>query len=120
MTVNTAAALLGFVGLVLCVIPFAWAVWEVGRVRPDVREARRVGRTMIAISAAAFPVVSVLVTDGFAAPMFAPGVPVLGVPAAFLFQVVAVAAYVVGLVWMIRIYRTSHLEPNGSSWRYRG
>ena len=29
------------------------------------------------------------------------------------------AVYLSGLAWMIRIYRTSHLEPDTSSWRYR-
>jgi arginine exporter protein ArgO len=32
---------------------------------------------------------------------------------------VGAAAYVVGLGWMIRIYRRSHLEPDASYWRYR-
>ena len=27
--------------------------------------------------------------------------------------------YAVGVIWMIRIYRTSHLEPETSNWRYR-
>jgi hypothetical protein len=29
------------------------------------------------------------------------------------------AMYATGLAWMIRIYRTSHVEPETSSWRYR-
>ena len=118
MTVNTAAAFAGVIGLALCVIPFAWTVWEVGRVRHDIRTARRLGRIMIAVSALAYPVVMVLVPDDFSHPWS--GVPVLGVPAAFLFPFVALMGYVVGLASMVRIYRTSHLEPEASGWRYRG
>ena len=29
------------------------------------------------------------------------------------------AIYLVGLAWMIRIYQTSHVEPETSDWRYR-
>ena len=32
---------------------------------------------------------------------------------------VAIGLYAVGLAWMIRIYRTSHLEREPSDWRYR-
>ena len=32
---------------------------------------------------------------------------------------VAIGLYAIGLAWMIRIHRTSHLEPETSSWRYR-
>ena len=32
---------------------------------------------------------------------------------------VAWSVYFVGLAWMIRIYRTSHLEPEPPPWRYR-
>jgi hypothetical protein len=32
---------------------------------------------------------------------------------------IACAMYALGLAWMIRIYRTSHVEPETSSWRYR-
>lgn len=32
---------------------------------------------------------------------------------------VAIGLYLTGLLWMIRIHRTSHLEPDVSSWRYR-
>jgi hypothetical protein len=30
-----------------------------------------------------------------------------------------VAVYLIGLIWMARIHRTSHLEPEPSGWRYR-
>jgi len=33
---------------------------------------------------------------------------------------VAIGLYAIGLAWMIRIHRTSHLESETSSWRYRG
>jgi hypothetical protein len=32
---------------------------------------------------------------------------------------IAWGVYLVGLAWMIRIYRTSHLEPEPTGWRYR-
>ena len=121
MSVNTAAALVGVIGLGLCVIPFAWTVWEVGRVRQDVRAARRLGRIMIAISAVAFPLVMWFAPPGYLDPTF--GGPVArvfeAVPDAVLALIAAILGYVVGLAWMIRIYRTNHLEPDASSWRYR-
>lgn len=32
---------------------------------------------------------------------------------------IAWGVYLVGLAWMIWIYRTSHLEPEPPAWRYR-
>ena len=72
------------------------------------------------MSALAFPIVlSALDPDAFSAPMFAPRVPLLGLPAVVLVQVVAVITYTVGLAGMVRIHLTSHLEPEGSIWPYR-
>jgi hypothetical protein len=117
MNASSAAAFVGIAGFVLCLIPIAASVWGA---REHVRAARRLDRLMIATSALAFPIVlSVLDPDAFSAPMFAPRVPLLGLPAVVLVQGSAVIAYVVGLAWMVRIHRTSHLEPEGCIWRYR-
>jgi hypothetical protein len=42
-----------------------------------------------------------------------------GVSNDLLVLVAACAAYFAGLRGMVRIYRTSHLEPETSNWRYR-
>jgi hypothetical protein len=110
------AACLAVMGFVLCVIPFAVTL-STGRVR--VRAARRLDRFIIGTSAIALPVVMAVSVSDLSVPMWAPTVPMLGVPIALFVQVVAVTAYVVGLAWMVRIHRTSHLEPERSSWRYR-
>jgi hypothetical protein len=82
--------------------------------REDVREARRLGRIMI-VATVVYPfVISFLwiaepgFTGGFAEPWYVAALPVA-----------AWAVYLAGLSWMIRIYRTSHLEPDTSNWRYR-
>jgi hypothetical protein len=89
--------------------------------REDVRAARREGRIMSAsaiaygIGVAAFWVAQLAIMD----PM-SWGVPqILGfLPAGLIPAIAALVVYLVGLTSMIRIYRTSHLEPDVSSWRY--
>ncbi|MFL5685488.1 MAG: hypothetical protein ACJ77D_05485 [Chloroflexota bacterium] len=84
--------------------------------REDVRAARAVGRQMIA-GVLVIPLLVVfwwLAQPGDIGPMlYEP--PWYAAPLPWL----AAAVYVTGLAWMIRIYRTSHLEPETSSWRYR-
>ena len=110
------AASLAVISFVLCVVPLAVTL-SAGRV--GVRAARRLDRFIIGISALAFPIVLAVSAPDFPVPMLPGTVPVLEVPIAFLLQVAAVIAYIVGLAWMVRIHRTSHLEPAGSRWRYR-
>ena len=52
-----------------------------------------------------------------APPMFAPEPTVLGLPYRFVQGLAGVAAAIVGLVWMIRIFRGPRDEP--PRWRYR-
>jgi hypothetical protein len=107
------------VGLVLCCVAPALTLWAVAEARKHAPAGRRLGRFMITTSALALPIVMSVSSSDVFEPMFPPIAPVLGVPLGPLSQVAALIAYVVGLAWMIRIYRTSHLEPEGSSWRYR-
>ena len=83
--------------------------------REDVRAARVLGRQMIAL-VLLIPVLAVfcwLAQPGF---MGGPWVePWYAAAVAWL----AVGLYLIGLGWMIRIHRTSHLEPEPPSWRYR-
>jgi len=83
--------------------------------REDVRAARLLGRQMIAF-VLLIPVLAVfwwLAQPGF---MGGPWVEPWYVT---ILPWVAWAIYAVGVVWMVRIHRTSHLEPESSSWRYR-
>ena len=91
--------------------------------REDVREARRQARQLIGI-ALAYPLfVSLLAIaqPGSIDPMpIMPAPSLLGLlPVSLIPMIGFGAVYLTGLVWMIRIYRTSHLEPDSSSWRYR-
>ena len=109
-------------GIVLCVFAFTLTVWATRLVRHDVREARRLGRIMISISALAFPILTWVALPWYFQVTF--GGPLARIwddaPNDLLVLIAASAAYLVGLGWMIRIYRTSHLEPDASGWRYRG
>jgi len=85
--------------------------------REDIRAARLLGRQMIE-AALALPLLAGflwLATPGGPSPMFAPEPPWYAAAVPWL----AVGLYLVGLAWMVRIHRTSHLEPETSSWRYR-
>jgi len=85
--------------------------------REDIRAARLLGRQMIE-AALALPLLAGLLwvaTPGGPSPMFAPEPPWYAAAVPWL----AVGLYLVGLAWMVRIHRTSHLEPESSSWRYR-
>lgn len=122
MSVWAGAALVTLVGIVLCSISFVLTFWGAAQhVRNDVRAARRLGRVMIITSALAFPVlVWVALPDYFVATFGGPLARIFdGVPNDLLVLIAAFAAYCVGVGWMIRIYRTSHLEPDTSTWRYR-
>ena len=86
--------------------------------REDVRAARVLGRHMIG-AALALPVLVAFLwvaAPGGIEPMFAPEPPWYAIALPWA----AVGVYLIGLGWMIRIHRTSHLEPETSSWRYRG
>jgi hypothetical protein len=98
-------------------IAFALTVWVGRHVRQDVGAARRLGRIMIGASSLVLPLMWVALPR-FLEPTW--GNPVLGnVPYRPLVLIAAWIAYLAGLAWMIRIHRTSHLEPDASSWRYR-
>ena len=109
-------------GLSLCAFAVTLVVWEAWLVRHDLREARRLGRVVINVSALAFPIVTWVALPGYFQVTF--GGPLAriwdAVPNDLLVLFAAAMAYLVGLSWMVRIYRTSHLEPDSSSWRYRG
>jgi hypothetical protein len=85
--------------------------------REDVRAARLLGRQMIgaALALPLLPALMLVAAPAGPTPMFAAEPPwyAVAVPLA------AVGVYLTGLIWMIRIHRTSHLEPETSSWRYR-
>ena len=84
--------------------------------REDVRAARRLARGMIVL-ALSFPTIFIFLS--------------ITQPGFFLDRLwetrytgawpwaAALGVYLLGLGWMIRIYRRSHLEPETSSWRYR-
>ena len=83
--------------------------------RRDVREARALGRQMIGLvlTIPVFAVVWWFMQPGFMGgggvePWYATILPWAGW-----------TIYAIGVAWMLRIYRTSHLEPETSSWRYR-
>jgi len=84
--------------------------------REDVRRARWRGRGIIVL-ALSFPTIliflSVTQPNIFLDRLWETGYTGAGPWAA------ALGLYLVGLGWMIRIYRRSHLEPEASSWRYR-
>jgi hypothetical protein len=116
----THPAFAALTGIVLCVIAFAFTVWVARHVRDDVRAARRLGRMMIGTSSLVFPIVLWVALPHFFEPTFGIKTPVFeNVPDDLLVLIAASIAYLVGVAWMIRIYRTSHLEPDASSWRYR-
>lgn len=82
----------------------------------EVREARRLARVEIG-AALVWPLVIgflwIASPGGFRPvfyerPWFADALPWI-----------ASFAYLIGLAWMVRIYRTSHLEPETSNWRFR-
>jgi hypothetical protein len=81
----------------------------------DVRAARQTGRLMIAW-VLMVPLFAVFwwfaqpgtMGGGWVEPWYASILPWAGW-----------SAYATGVIWMIRIHRTSHLEPETSSWRYR-
>jgi hypothetical protein len=84
--------------------------------REDVRAARELGRQIIG-AALVLPVLIGFLwigAPGGIEPMFYEPPWYSGVV-----PVVAAGLYLIGLAWMIRIHRTSHLEPETSSWRYR-
>jgi hypothetical protein len=84
--------------------------------REDVRRTRRLGRELILMT------LSFAIVLGFVRLMEPgmPGGPMLEVPYVGVWPWAAASGlYVVGLGWMVRIYRRSHLEPETSSWRYR-
>ena len=84
--------------------------------REDVRAARALGRQIFgaALLLPLFAGLLWIATPGGIEPMFyePPWY-------ASLVPLFAVGLYLFGLAWMIRIHRTSHLEPEASSWRYR-
>jgi hypothetical protein len=85
--------------------------------REEVRAARRLGRQMIG-AALALPVLVAFLwvaAPGAIEPMFAPEPPWYAIALPWA----AVGVYLTGLGWMIRIHRTSHLEPEPPNWRYR-
>ena len=84
--------------------------------RDDVRAARVLGRQMIG-AAVALPVL--LAFLWVASPGGGEGMFYQPPWYASLVPLAAVGMYVTGLTWMVRIHRTSHLEPETSSWRYR-
>jgi hypothetical protein len=57
--------------------------------------------------------------SGIMDPTFGLEMPIFGFPPRMTPLIAALGAYLTGLAWMIRIYRTSHLEPEMSGWRYR-
>jgi hypothetical protein len=89
--------------------------------REDVRIARRDARGLIAIAVTVLPLMAFI----WVATLFdlaprgnpSPAPSLLSEP--LVLPVLAMLVYFVGLAWMIRIYRTSHLEPETSNWRYR-
>jgi hypothetical protein len=88
--------------------------------REDVRIARRDGRGLIAISVTMLPLMVVIWADGAfqmksGNPRSAPSL--LDDP--LFVPLSALLVYFIGLAWMLRIHRRSHLEPETSSWRYR-
>jgi hypothetical protein len=84
--------------------------------REGVRAARVLGRQMIG-AALVLPVLIGFLWIGAPAGIE----PMLYEPPwyAGVVPLVAAGLYLIGLAWMIRINRTSHLEPETSSWRYR-
>ncbi len=88
--------------------------------REDVRIARRDGRGLIAISVTMLPLMVVIwADDAFQMKSGNPrSVPSLLDHPLFV-PLSALLVYFIGLAWMLRIHRRSHLEPETSSWRYR-
>ena len=81
----------------------------------EVREARRLARVEIG-SALSFPVLIAflwITAPGF--PGHSPYRPLYADAPVWI----AVVIYAIGLAWMLRIYRTSHLEPEPTGWRSR-
>jgi hypothetical protein len=82
--------------------------------REDVRAARSQARGLIGVALALPAFVTLLWLPSWFGPLFW-GSPQ---PQSFVLAF-AMAVYLVGLGWMVRIYRRSHLEPEMSTWRYR-
>jgi hypothetical protein len=84
--------------------------------RRDVASARRMARTMLAAAVAlpVFVLLAWLIQPGDIGPMFSYEPPwyLVALPWA------GAAGYVLGLGWMIRIYRANP-EPGDRTWRYR-
>ena len=81
---------------------------------------RQTARAIIVLSAlfVAFQWLLIIAAPGFIGPMFID--PTLELAQAVA-PWVAIAMQVIGLVWMVRIYRAAtHVEPDHGTWRYRG
>ena len=87
-----------------------------GSMREDVRRARTLAQMMLVLAVAmAFLALFLWIAApggpspmSYEPPWHQPALPMAGA-----------AMYLIGLTWMIRIYRRSHLEPDASYWRYR-
>lgn len=103
--------LVPLVGLVGALVGLAIAI----RIRADVPAARRMARALLAVTLALpfIALVGVAMQPGGPSPMFdaRPWY-------AHVLPWVGATAYVVGLGWMIRIYRADP-EPDEPTWRYR-
>jgi hypothetical protein len=79
-----------------------------------------IGRAMIGLTFGVLGValLGFIVAPAGSSPMFATPPDLLGIPAGVVTSLAGVAGVVVGLTWMIRIYR-SDPEPDQHAWRYR-
>jgi hypothetical protein len=78
-------------------------------------DARRVARFELLVGGAwPFVILAALVMQpgSFRGMFYDPTPEIVGLAAGWV-------VYLIGLAWMIRIYRFSHLEPYTSNWRYR-
>jgi hypothetical protein len=87
---------------------------EVATMRPEVRRAQETGRLMLAVAIALAPLALIVfvASPGDIEPMFGQPWYVAALPW------LAAAGYLVGLGWMIRIYR-ARPEDGERTWRYR-